>query len=98
MNTDVKDPCHKAGWEKVKAVKNTEKQGEYKSDMGTEMIVSILKWIQNVINADQCQNEKRQIIYEHNLPVRLEHTVGVRGKKSRCSPGVKLEIPFWWSQ
>lgn len=35
---DIKDACQKAGWEKVKAMQNAEKQGKDQSDMGTDVV------------------------------------------------------------
>lgn len=84
---EVKDTCHKAGWEKVKAVKNTEKQGKYKSDMRTEMIVSCFFRIQNVVNANKCQNEKWQIIYKHDLLMCVIKTACGHIQKSRGGAG-----------
>lgn len=84
---EVKDTCHKAGWEKVKAVKNTEKQGKYKSDMRTEMIVSCFFRIQNVVNANKCQNEKWQIIYKHDLLMCVIKTACCHIQKSRGGAG-----------
>lgn len=84
---EVKDTCHKAGWEKVKAVKNAEKQGKYKSDMRAEMIVSCFFRIQNVVNANKCQNEKWQIIYKHDLLMCVIKTACCHIQKSRGSAG-----------
>lgn len=84
---EVKDTCHKAGWEKVKAVKNTEKQGKYKSDMRTEMIVSCFFRIQNVVNTNKCENEKWQIIYKHDLLMCVIKTACCHIQKSRGGAG-----------
>ena len=84
---EVKDTCHKTGWEKVKAVKNAEKQGKYKSDMRAEMIVSCFFRIQNVVNANKCQNEKWQIIYKHDLLMCVIKTACCHIQKSRGSAG-----------
>ena len=35
---DIKDACQKAGWEKVKAMQNAEKQGKDQSNMGTDVV------------------------------------------------------------
>ena len=52
---DIKDACQKAGWEKVKAMQNAEKQGKDQSDMGTDVVHVLFLVLKNPVQAEESQ-------------------------------------------
>jgi len=52
---DIKDACQEAGWEKVKAMQNAEKQGKNQSDMGTNVVHVLFLVSKNPVQAEESQ-------------------------------------------
>ena len=53
--SDIKDACQEAGWEKVKAMQNAEKQGKNQSDMRTNVIHVLFLVLKNPVQAEESQ-------------------------------------------
>ena len=53
--SDIKDACQEAGWEKVKAMQNAEKQGKDQSDMGTNVVHALFLVFKNPVQAEESQ-------------------------------------------
>ena len=61
--------------------------------MGTEFIVCLFPVSQNLVQGKKCQDEKRQVIHKHDLPVRLKETVCAQIEKSAYKAG-KIRKPL----
>ena len=53
--SDIKDACQEAGWEKVKAMQNAEKQGKNQSDMRTNVVHVLFLVLKNPVQAEESQ-------------------------------------------
>ena len=53
--SDIKDACQEAGWEKVKAMQNAEKQGKNQSDMRTDVVYVLFLVLKNPVQAEESQ-------------------------------------------
>ena len=53
--SDIKDACQEAGWEKVKAMQNAEKQGKNQPDMRTNVVHVLFLVLKNPVQAEESQ-------------------------------------------
>ena len=53
--SDIKDACQEAGWEKVRAMQNAEKQGKNQSDMRTNVVHVLFLVLKNPVQSEESQ-------------------------------------------